>query len=1387
MDLNEHELAELEERLYSRIHHAAEVSETQNDNNLLSSFNPTPVTSKPSTPGSPTSSTNPVRLVTDKSVINNPRQTAVTASTKIKRYWDSLQQQNSRMSYPGINKPKKIGTADVRSVEEGRVVQTKKVFTPYQSILGSLGGSPTIETNITEQQQRQDPKQKKRKHSQNGGKQIHNPSGNRNRKMDQLKKIKRKKSKALKSRQRLEIGEQRLVATIDLDTSSEEEGEYISPDPVKQEKKAKADQWEDLHEDSDPDEVVLIPSAPPPLVCIEDSDEDGTKDGFTQPKSKKKKKPIKKINSPRCVSPSNSSIMSDDFIGQSDRTRINDSFIDGINNDEELDCTAPHTVGSLLAGERRSFGDRGGRAPSISSDCTVATSSDTTDPDKRNGLKPVHAIAGHAMGAPNLSSTPKQTLTAKKLSVVSKQSKCIEDDSIYAATSSKKSKPSAEKHLSSDSSNESDGGNVSSHSKRSKSYQSDTSTSNKSILKRRKKRQKQDSEHYSDEDFASMLTDIVQAISENEEESSDEEVQPLLEIVENPLNKEQPSVGQQDKQDASNDLSDEVQMIEEQDPQDEISLPQIEDMALEASVSNTEPAESNNSLMDAVSMAPPPLPIINLTEEESLNQSQSEPTQEQPGDDMSEGARLDHADPECGWNDEMRRFYNDSWNCEDFNISTVLFNMPRANKFWPIVHKDKYPDPPKKEIICNNCGERGHMRYKCRNPPKPKTCYMCGLAGHQEVRCPNTLCLKCGEKTRNFLRGCQSCTREQNMTCHLCGVRGHGQRNCPDKWRRYHSTIEDNKPLTQQYDRNPNAKHCCICSRTGHQAHTCNAALRIFGQLVPTTEVKSYQPVYHINERIGQQNENHGVKFNLFSDMFDYQLNFDESFAANEKSFYYRFAKSVGIVEEKKRKAEKLTRKLKREARKRKRSEGIQSTNSTTNDTVIIDDDSSTFDAQGKPDQPQSNTDGNQTKPTNEDSNYSFSEFFEDKTANLPQPSEPMPDFIPLVSTETTSTSVVPVQQPTDAKIYLTKPHAKILLGPAGAAFLKDASSKFSLKVSILFQTVGNVLLANGLSADQDNFHNELVKFLNNASHQNEQLKLINNVPKATEKIIRYITEHLLLLTRSYENAKVLFKRYQHFEEQGANVKTCDKIRRTLNIILFGQYGMRAGRDHLTKLQNNLKDLQNTKDANMSSDVRDEINQHIRYIFTSYDHADYESILNEFDRLRKYKKLYKITAEELNLPKLPAQKVSPESAQKPADDSFNLSKDLNFEEDEDLILNTSDQLIDSSRSSLNFDDQSDEDSNQSTENPHLNTTSTTQKKHISPREHRIGKLVEESRHMVTMLNNAPITDKFERISSQTRRGKLSKADFRMLLRIHALLRHKLSRKVSFRNNGLPSV
>lgn len=1364
MDLNEHELAELEERLYSSIHHA------ESESTDIASASETAM--KPPTSGVPAG---PLRIVTDTSIVNNARQ---TYSSKIKRYWDSLQQQNNKMAYPGISKPKRMGSAEGKTASgsvDGESATAKKIFTPYQSILGGSmgvasmkdndGTMPTVDSGQSEERPR------KKKNPLGEGKRSLNPSETRNRKMEQLKKLKGKKAKALKNRQKIGAGEQRLVATIDLDSSSEEEGEYRSPDPIKQEKK-ESDAQQDL-EDSDPDEVVLIPTAPPPLVCIVDSDDELATDGFTHPRSKKKKQ-IKKINSPRCVSPSNSSIMSDDFIGQSDRTRLNDSFLEGITNDEELDCTASHTVGSLLAGERRGFGDlsRQARAPSISSDCTVATSSDTTDPDKRNGVKQNSSVtsAGKSVGGPKVCSTPKQTLTVKK-ATGSKTSKASEDDSIYVATAAKKSKPSTEKNPSSDSSSESEEGNASSHSKRSKSYQSDTG-STKSLVKRRRKRRKQESEHYSDEDFASMLTDIVQAISENEEESSDEETtcetaqKSSQEIVEH--------IAAVSTEDSVTEHSNDVQEAEVEGPQNQISLPQVEPR-VETSAPVVIAEERNDSVsVLAIGIVPPP--PISLVDEHVSDRPQ-EPEKEERVIGLQ---RVDD-DPECCWNDEVRKFYNESWNCEDFNISTVLFNMPRSNKYWPIVHKDKYPDPPKKEIICNNCGERGHMRYKCRNPPKPKTCYMCGLEGHQEVRCPNTLCLKCGEKTKNFLRGCQSCAREQNMTCHLCGVRGHGQRNCPDKWRRYHSTIEDNKTLTQQFVLNPNVKHCCICSRAGHQAHMCNAALKIFGQLAPTTEVKSYQHVYQF-QRYRRQNP--GPKFNQFSDMTDYSLNFDESFANNEKSFYYRFAKSVGIVEEKKRKEEKLARRLKRAARKEKTVAETQS------EPVVVDDDSMKVDEQPY----SSNAVLTHGKAVNDDSNYSFSEFYEDKAANLPQSTDHLPDYIPLVSSELSVAPACLEQLRTDAKIFLTKPHAKILLGPLGATFLKDASSKFALKVSISFQSVGNVLQANGLSSDQDNFHNELVKFLNDASHPNEQLKLINNVPKATEKTIRYITEHLSLLTRSYENAKILFKRYQHFEEQGANAKTCDKIRRTLNIILFGQYGMRAGREHLAKLQSNLKNLQTTQELNVSVDFRDEINQHIRYIFTSFDHSNYEDILNEYEKLRKTKKLQKVKPEDLNLPPLSPIKASG-TTENFTEDSFSEFKDLNFAErntavdflsslDEDLILNTSDQLIDPRKTSADSDEESYSGPTKSDSPPASSIPNPTPKMKQNSKKHRVDNLLEECSHMVKMLNSVPITGKFERICSQTRQGHLSKANYRALRGIHTVLRGKLNRKLSFKKKGV---
>uniref|UniRef100_A0A8D8NJN2 Zinc finger CCHC domain-containing protein 7 n=1 Tax=Culex pipiens TaxID=7175 RepID=A0A8D8NJN2_CULPI len=1345
MDLNEHELAELEERLYSSIHHAADsgvgpaAAEPSSAAPSLSATAADKPTSSEPTQGSGST----VRIVTDKAIVN---------ASKMKRYWSSME------NYTGIRRPNRPRNNNAPAVEASRVEGGEgedggiKTFTPYQSILGpsGMGGSgsssPRGEFLLMEGMPS---KQKKKKVGE--GRKVLNPSSLRGKKMEQLQKIKAKKAKASKSRQKAQVGQQRLVATIELESSDDQDGEDCSPDPIKQEQREIEHQ--DL-EDSDPDEVVLVPSAPPPLVCIDSSDEDGTKDKFTHPKSKKKKA-NKKVNSPRCLSPSNSSIMSDDFIGHNDRTRLNDSFIEGITNDLELECQDVPSGGAIFTSDHPQT-SRADRAPSISSEGTVATSSDTTDQDKR--------LNKSATGAakPTFCSTPKQTLHVRRASAKSREQP--EEDSIYSATSAKKSKP-AEKRASSggDSSDECDDGE--SRSKRSKSYHSDASSTKSSKKQRSKKRRKKDSEHYSDEDFASILTDIVQAISENEGGSSDEQPD------------EPPAEPEVVTEPVENITDSDILEIKDQEP-NTISLPQVEPRENFVKAPSPEVLDDSN---DVVAIEPPPPPMINLADEDTRDV-----LGERAEYERIPGLLRSDDDPECCWNEEMKKFYNDSWNCEDFNVSTVLFNMPRQTKHWPIVHKDKFPDPPKKEIICNNCQQPGHMKYKCRRPPKPPTCYMCGLTGHQETRCPNTLCLRCGEKTNNFLRGCHACSREQHMTCHLCGIRGHAQRNCPDKWRRYHSTIEVDRPLTRDYQRNPNARSCCICARPGHQAHACHAAVRIFGQCVPTTEIINYQPMYYPERQQQQERDEQGPRFNLFSEVGDFQLNFDDSIAKNENSFYHRFSKSVGLLEKKKKQEERLARKMKRDAKRRRKEAG-----GGDEDVVemVPEEESIGKIAEEEVGSAAAGSKSTAIAVANEDSNYSFSEFYEDK-AGKQQPqsalsSEPMPDFIPLTSPDESANHAfaVPanVEQNTEAKIYLTKPHAKILLGPHGANFLKDASAKFTLKLSIAFQPVGNVLLANGLSQNQDNFHNDLVKFLNSASHQNEQIKQINNVPKGTDKTIRYIVEHLQLLTRSYENVKSMFRRYQHCEQQGTNPKTCDKVRRNLNIILFGQFGMRQGRDHLNQLQSNLQELKDTVNPIVSLETRDQINQHIRYIFTSYDHADYEDIMQEYDALRKSQKLSKVKPEDLNLT-LPAKLnlltiVDSKEADDLDDSSFNVSKEFSFDDSSlpsDLILNTSDQLIDDAEPPKREEEAAQETPPAAVEEIPVSGAGSSAAP--SSKQSKVEFLLNDCRQMVKVLDNKPITAKFDLIYEQTREGNVSKANYRTLMGIHGILKSKLYRK-----------
>lgn len=101
-------------------------------------------------------------------------------------------------------------------------------------------------------------------------------------------------------------------------------------------------------------------------------------------------------------------------------------------------------------------------------------------------------------------------------------------------------------------------------------------------------------------------------------------------------------------------------------------------------------------------------------------------------------------DPEIGWNDEMKFFYDGSWGDELFCVSRILDEMPRDQKLWRVSNQDRNRTQVDSgcRVRCRKCNEFGHFAAKCNKPKKRVVCFMCGDEGHRETRCPNSICLR---------------------------------------------------------------------------------------------------------------------------------------------------------------------------------------------------------------------------------------------------------------------------------------------------------------------------------------------------------------------------------------------------------------------------------------------------------------------------------------------------------------------------------------------------------------------------------------------------------------------------------------------------------------------
>lgn len=274
------------------------------------------------------------------------------------------------------------------------------------------------------------------------------------------------------------------------------------------------------------------------------------------------------------------------------------------------------------------------------------------------------------------------------------------------------------------------------------------------------------------------------------------------------------------------------------------------------------------------------------------------------------------------------------------------------------------------------------------------------------------------------------------------------------------------------------------------------------------------------------------------------------------------------------------------------------------------------------------------------DSNYSFSDYYQGDNVVKPKPtlSITLPDFIPLNSNNSEQLPLPPSppsppsppritpeessQINCDAKIYLTKDHCKYLMTTQGSSFLQNNSTKNNVSIRMEWNSIGNVLIVTGVPNGQDKFHIDLKSFFNSIEKKLKSRSDIG-IPKNRITLIAYLTETIRELEKPMDSVQDLFHRMRQYEDFNtkASNKKAERVRKKLNMILFGKCGLRDGQKHLIGLQQNLRQLSQSRNETVSINFRREIVEHVNYIFSPFQHNNYADLVQQFKDLKRSKRL----------------------------------------------------------------------------------------------------------------------------------------------------------------------
>lgn len=271
-----------------------------------------------------------------------------------------------------------------------------------------------------------------------------------------------------------------------------------------------------------------------------------------------------------------------------------------------------------------------------------------------------------------------------------------------------------------------------------------------------------------------------------------------------------------------------------------------------------------------------------------------------------------------------------------------------------------------------------------------------------------------------------------------------------------------------------------------------------------------------------------------------------------------------------------------------------------------------------------------------DNSNYSFSEFYDASNSNdefqantnFSFQSDAAVDYISFKNNNSNNNSsaieeINNEESISDAKIMLTKEHTSVLMSPKAQNFLFDLGERHKVISRFQWDSTGNSLVIQGLSSNQRFFHTEIRSFLYQfgIEEYRSRLEKSTQAPRIRTQVVNYLQSNLNLIRKvSIKETRKTLENLMGAEKQMDHKKAI-KYRKNLNIIFMGYWQLQEGGVHVNALRRILIELKKEMELGSAENsidhkLREEINSHIKYVFSAVDHGDYFQMFEEFQRQR---------------------------------------------------------------------------------------------------------------------------------------------------------------------------